>query len=319
MNTIASISVLTSMLVLSPAVCQDPAEPSPDKNQNAAKAMVWLETVMDTPVRLLPTEEARREAREEGEKPDRPEGSITEILISKDNKMRWAVISVGGLLGIGDKQVLVPYSDLHWAKVGDAFALGLSRTEADLKALPEFDIDEAVENGLCETIAKCCELDERLKTALDDDLKQQFDVAQKAVKVGHDDPDKAVVNASSRKWHPAPALLRASELSAAAYCDATHERKGFVQKFAVHPETRTLDFAVISLDDENDDLEMLLVPTSVFAAKLDEDKKLVLHVDVPAKILAECPRWTEAKEGQPILDPMAKKRSKAFFDRESGD
>ena len=41
-------------------------------------------------------------------------GKISDLLLDHDGSVKAVVISIGGFLGIGSKEVAVPYSDVHW-------------------------------------------------------------------------------------------------------------------------------------------------------------------------------------------------------------
>jgi sporulation protein YlmC with PRC-barrel domain len=65
-------------------------------------------------------------------------GTVDDLILHKSDKVLYAVISVGGVLGIGDKLVAVPFDDL---KVGTKEVDGLvvyDTTKEKLKAQPEF-------------------------------------------------------------------------------------------------------------------------------------------------------------------------------------
>ncbi|MDX2422189.1 MAG: PRC-barrel domain-containing protein [Amphritea sp.] len=63
-------------------------------------------------------------------------GEIDDLVFSsKDNKL-YAIISVGGFLGMGDRLVAVPYSELRVTDDGDD--VYLDATEESLKGMPEF-------------------------------------------------------------------------------------------------------------------------------------------------------------------------------------
>lgn len=67
-------------------------------------------------------------------------GTIEGLVIQPQQEKIHAVISVGGFLGMGDYDVLVPMKDL---KVGqDNFTLTSQDSKAELKALPEYDEKE---------------------------------------------------------------------------------------------------------------------------------------------------------------------------------
>jgi sporulation protein YlmC with PRC-barrel domain len=62
-------------------------------------------------------------------------GDIKDLIITGDNKVPQAIVSVGGFLGIGDKLVAVPYNDLRITQVEDAQRVVYNVTKEQLKAL----------------------------------------------------------------------------------------------------------------------------------------------------------------------------------------
>ncbi|WEX78171.1 PRC-barrel domain-containing protein [Sinorhizobium numidicum] len=67
-------------------------------------------------------------------------GEINDLILKKDGGVEAAVIGVGGFLGIGEKNVAVPFDRIEISEQPDTDALKLMTTEtADtLKAAPEF-------------------------------------------------------------------------------------------------------------------------------------------------------------------------------------
>ena len=64
-------------------------------------------------------------------------GEIEEIVIpSGDQDDMLVIVSVGGVLDVGDKLVALPYDDLRVSPNGDTFYF--DRTEEQLKAAPAF-------------------------------------------------------------------------------------------------------------------------------------------------------------------------------------
>ena len=63
-------------------------------------------------------------------------GKIDDVLVSSDGKEPFAVISVGGFLGIGARLIIVRYDSLQL--VGNEVVLP-NGTKEKLKALPEFN------------------------------------------------------------------------------------------------------------------------------------------------------------------------------------
>jgi PRC-barrel domain len=62
-------------------------------------------------------------------------GTIDDLIVTPGEKVPFAVLSVGGFLGMGTKYVVVPYSALQ---VRDKKMVLPGATKESLKALPEF-------------------------------------------------------------------------------------------------------------------------------------------------------------------------------------
>jgi len=62
-------------------------------------------------------------------------GTIDDLIVTPNEKVPFAVLSVGGFLGMGTKYVVVPFSSLQ---VKDKQMLLSGATKESLKALPEF-------------------------------------------------------------------------------------------------------------------------------------------------------------------------------------
>ncbi|MGL4967689.1 MAG: PRC-barrel domain-containing protein [Inquilinus sp.] len=62
-------------------------------------------------------------------------GTIDDLIVTPNEKVPFAVLSVGGFLGIGTKYVVVPYSALE---VNDKRMMLRGATKESLKSLPEF-------------------------------------------------------------------------------------------------------------------------------------------------------------------------------------
>ncbi len=72
-------------------------------------------------------------------------GEIDDLVYSRGDNQLYAIISVGGFLGMGERLVVVPYSDLRVSADGDD--VYLDATENSLKALPEFKYIDGEEMG----------------------------------------------------------------------------------------------------------------------------------------------------------------------------
>src|SRR5271156_4003215 len=62
-------------------------------------------------------------------------GTIDDLIVTPSEKVPFAVLSVGGFLGMGTKYVVVPFSSLQ---VKDKHMVLPGATKDSLKALPEF-------------------------------------------------------------------------------------------------------------------------------------------------------------------------------------
>lgn len=62
-------------------------------------------------------------------------GKIDDLLVSRDGRQPYAVLSVGGFLGMGNRLVVVPYDLL---KFGDNKVILPGGTKEGLRMLPEF-------------------------------------------------------------------------------------------------------------------------------------------------------------------------------------
>jgi hypothetical protein len=67
-------------------------------------------------------------------------GSVDDLVIHKDGTISKAVIGVGGFLGVGQKDVAIPFDDLKVASNSDSSWLVLDMTKNQLKAAPSFAI-----------------------------------------------------------------------------------------------------------------------------------------------------------------------------------
>ena len=65
-------------------------------------------------------------------------GSIEDIILKPDGSVDEVVLSVGGFLGMGDKYVAVPFSDLKITRDGSSLKIVTLGTKDSLKALPAY-------------------------------------------------------------------------------------------------------------------------------------------------------------------------------------
>ena len=68
-------------------------------------------------------------------------GEVNDVLIGNDGNIRAAVIGVGGFLGVGEKNVAVPFDALHITRKNDSAAIDkitVNYTKDQLKSAPTF-------------------------------------------------------------------------------------------------------------------------------------------------------------------------------------
>ncbi len=65
-------------------------------------------------------------------------GSVEDIVLKADGSMDEVVLSVGGFLGMGDKYVSVPFSNLKITRDGTSLKIVTDGTKDSLKALPDY-------------------------------------------------------------------------------------------------------------------------------------------------------------------------------------
>jgi opacity protein-like surface antigen len=68
---------------------------------------------------------------------------IEDVLLDKSGKVTGLVVGVGGFLGVGEKDVIVPFAAVKSTKKNDKWWLTLDETKDDLKNAPGFTYDKA--------------------------------------------------------------------------------------------------------------------------------------------------------------------------------
>lgn len=131
----ASLVALTAM----PAFAQD-AAPSRMKNEPPAPAESTAQTpkgdVMTTgqiSASKLLDETVMNEANESV-------GDVNDVLLSPDGKVASVVVGVGGFLGMGEKNVVLPFDNLKFARDNDNdLVVTTNVTKESLQAAPAYD------------------------------------------------------------------------------------------------------------------------------------------------------------------------------------
>ena len=66
-------------------------------------------------------------------------GEVDQLLIDRSGKVSHVVIGVGGLAGVGEKKVVVPWSDLKFAPVTEGKKNAITMDGAKLERAPRYD------------------------------------------------------------------------------------------------------------------------------------------------------------------------------------
>ena len=66
-------------------------------------------------------------------------GSINDLVIGTDGRVKYAAVSFGGFLGMGDKLFAVPFEAINFVKTADDAYARIDVTEETLKARKGFD------------------------------------------------------------------------------------------------------------------------------------------------------------------------------------
>ncbi len=135
-------TILAAMLMTSPALtlAQDAAnKPATAPNDNAAIAQDQAKSP-SLGVATLKLENGWRASKMIGASvyndQDQQVGKIDDLIMSNDNKVMIAVVSVGGFLGLGSKLVAVPYDHL---KIGQDQRVTMpGASKETLNSLPSF-------------------------------------------------------------------------------------------------------------------------------------------------------------------------------------
>jgi sporulation protein YlmC with PRC-barrel domain len=66
-------------------------------------------------------------------------GDVADLIIDSNGNVTAAIVSVGGFITVGQKEVMIPFKELKISTRDGKDWLTLNRTKDDLKMLPAFD------------------------------------------------------------------------------------------------------------------------------------------------------------------------------------
>lgn len=66
-------------------------------------------------------------------------GNVNDIVLGVDGEAEYVIIGVGGFLGLGQRDVAIPFEELEWSERDGQWWLVVNTTRENLEAQPEFD------------------------------------------------------------------------------------------------------------------------------------------------------------------------------------
>jgi sporulation protein YlmC with PRC-barrel domain len=68
-------------------------------------------------------------------------GQVMDVLLDKSGKVDTLIVGVGGFLGMGEKDVAVPFDHIHATRENNKMTLVMNTTKDSLKSAPGFKYD----------------------------------------------------------------------------------------------------------------------------------------------------------------------------------
>lgn len=294
---------------------QDPERVLERDTAGVAATARWitLETMLDQDVRLAPSREAVREAAEEGDAAERPEADLEDLILDRDGTVKWAILDVGGIAGVGDKTIAVPIRLLNCVPQDDDEAtITLDAREEQLKALPAFHVDEARKSGLEAALKDV----DRAWRQFDRDVgaggEELLPEPRRPIGVGEASADReaAAAEAATRNAGE-PSLWLASELDEWDV-RGSDDDLGSVSKVLVRLDREPkIDFVVVSSGGVLGvgDTTYLVPFRALKVARHDDENVWMLAKSKDA--LESAPKYEEPEDG--VLDAAAATRAKTFW------
>ena len=74
-------------------------------------------------------------------------GKISDIYLDGSGAVKLVVVSVGGFLGVGSKDVAVPWTDMKFGRDGSSITVMTNWTKDSLKAMPDYKDERRIPSG----------------------------------------------------------------------------------------------------------------------------------------------------------------------------
>lgn len=229
--TMAPIVALSTLLG-----AQDFVQPKTRVAAPEAPRQAALSDVMSMTVRLQATPKAVDEATEDGTVAAQPTGSLTDIILDRETgEARWAAVSIGGLLGLGDRVVAIPRSALVYTLTENDPVFELRVTETELKSLPVFEPDAEKANGLSASLLAAQKAWSKLRP---NERESTVEASSRA-----DDESSQTVEATDRKKAARPIL--ASNLMGCEVRSSDDNGFGSIDQGCYNLDTNRVDYLMV--------------------------------------------------------------------------
>lgn len=309
--------------------------------RQANRSVQRLETIghlTDCDVRIVPGSTERRESLQSGEQAEQPSVDLEQLLINLDSgEAAWALVSVGGFLGIGERDVLVPYDSLAWNADEEYFEL--STTKRQLEMLPAFDMSKAMERGLDAQVRECAadageagyavpasyRKGEGTWSDTDRQSKRRDDSMNgDRQERGREDAANDQGDRKRRAGLQMPAgygkceqRLVGSDYALSADIDTATESMGDVEELVIDPQSGELSFAIVGIGGVLGLGESSVVVPAEHLSLLhrvddDSDDEGVWYLPIDAKQLEQLPKYEKPESG--VIDAAAWQRAKQSFE-----
>lgn len=125
------LAAACSMLVSGTVLAQQPAAPM---KQPTAQMMTAVPTNSSTVTNYY--------KQDVYDPSDTKIGTINDVLVDKDGRVTAFMIGVGGFLGMGEKDVAVPFAAVHGTEKNSKWYLTMNTTKDALKSAPGYKYDK---------------------------------------------------------------------------------------------------------------------------------------------------------------------------------
>jgi sporulation protein YlmC with PRC-barrel domain len=124
------VTVLFATPLIVSAQTTRPAD-KPARDTSDAKAPAWKHAGLHETKDIIGTRIKSADGKDLGE--------VDQLLIDRNGKVSYVVIGLGGVAGVGEKKVVVPWSDLKFAPVTAGKKNAITMDESKLQRAPRYD------------------------------------------------------------------------------------------------------------------------------------------------------------------------------------